>query len=310
MPDSLNQKKKFEVNSIISLFGLILNTYICLELIMKKNKPMQVLTKLFYLKKRDYITPHYIRITLESDSVSEYKDATLGVNNKIFIAPDGVNKVFLPEYDEETKELKPIEAHLKPIRRTYTFKGIDIDKKEMYVDFVAHGDEGPASKWAMHAPIGSELGVAMKLGVGNALVPEAGTYFLIGDATAIPVLGAILEELNEDVRVFIIIEIQSVDDIQYLKTKSKAEFKWLINPTPGVNSELSIEGIRFIDKYADENSFVYIAAEFDSVKNLRTYLRKEKGWDKEQFYAYSYWKYGKTESVSEGERREERDRVV
>ncbi|SFJ06072.1 siderophore-interacting protein [Myroides guanonis] len=271
---------------------------------------MEVLTKLFYLKRRDYITPHYIRMTLESDSVSEYKEVTLGVNNKIFIAPDGVNKVYLPEYDEISKETKPLSELLKPIKRTYTFKGVDVERKEMYVDFVAHGDEGPASSWAMNAPIGAELGVAMKLEKGKALVPDVETCFLIGDATAIPVLGAILEELKEDVRVYVIIEIQSVEDIQQLKTKAKLELKWLINPIPGVNSELSLEGIQFLDKYSDEKSFAYVAAEFESVKSLRNHLRNVKGWDKEQFYAYSYWKYGKTESVSEGERREERNRVV
>lgn len=262
--------------------------------------------KIFKLKERTYLTPHYIRITLESDSVSEYEGATVGVNNKIFIAPEGADRVFLPN-DPENED---IASHLKAIRRTYTYKGVHVEKREMYVDFVAHGDEGPASNWAINAPVGAELGVAMKLGDAKPLVPEKDTYFLFGDATAIPVLGAILEELKPPARAYVVIEVSSEKDIQTLKTTSQAEFKWLINETPGQDSLLSREGIKLIDAYGTAESFAYIAAEYGSVKELRNYLRKEKNWSKDQFYAYSYWKFGKAETISEEERREERNRVI
>lgn len=262
--------------------------------------------KIFNLKERTYLTPHYIRITLESDSVSEYEGATLGVNNKLFIAPSGTDKVYLPN-DPESEN---IASHLKAIRRTYTYKGVNVEKREMYVDFVAHGDEGPASNWAINAPVGAELGVAMKLGDAKPLVPEKDTYFLFGDATAIPVLGAILEELKPTARAYVVIEVFSKEDIQTLKTASEAEFKWLINETPGQGSLLAQEGIKHIDTHGTVESFAYIAAEYESVKDLRNYLRKEKNWSKDQFYAYSYWKFGKAETVSEEERREERNRVI
>lgn len=266
----------------------------------KKN----IVRKVFTLKERHYITPHFIRITLESDSVAEYANTTIGANNKIFLAPEGCAKVYLPELDEEKKQWKPMDPEIKPYVRTYTHRGIDLEKKEIYIDFVAHGDEGPASKWAIHAPIGAELGVAMGTDA-SSLYPKAEKYFLIGDATAIPVLTAILESLPADVEAYLLLEVQSKEDIQELQSDSQFSVEWLVNPTPGQNSPLVERAKTLIALHEVESKFAYIAAEFTVVKLLRNYLRKEEGWTKEELYAYSYWKFGKAENDSESERRKE-----
>lgn len=269
-----------------------------------EKKSMRVVRELFYLKQRDYITPHYIRVTLEGDQVAAYQEAVVGANNKVFIAPDGVDRIYWPSSEEVVQD-----AHLEAIRRTYTHKGVDVEKNEMYVDFVAHGSEGPASRWAMEAPIGSPIGVAMKI-TGKALVPQFKRYFLIGDATAIPVLGAILESLPPDAEAFVLIEVQTPEDKQTFKSSAKIEVQWLVNATPGQNSDLGTVALERIKNDGTENSFAYIACEYEGVRFLRTQLRQELGWGTDRFYAYSYWKFGTAESVSESERQSERDRML
>ncbi|MDM1372630.1 siderophore-interacting protein [Myroides marinus] len=262
--------------------------------------------KVFTLKDRQYITPHYIRITLSGNDVSDFKETTIGVNNKIFIAPEGVAEVYLPEFDYDKGAWKPMDEAIKPYVRTYTHRGIDLEKNELYIDFVAHGDEGPASNWAINAEIGAPLGVAMGCDPSE-LYPEAAWYILVGDGTAIPVLGAILETLPADAKVNAVIEVESAEDIQELSTQAQSKIEWIINPTSGQNSELAKRAKEIIAEHAEEVSkFGYVAAEFDTVKELRNHLRKDLNWTKDELYAYSYWKFGKAESASEADRRAEK----
>lgn len=271
------------------------------------SKKTNIQRKVLELKGREYITPHYVRLTLGGEDVAVFKNATIGVNNKIFIAPEGCNKVHLPEFDFEKREWAPMDALIKPIVRTYTHRGIDLDKKEMYIDFVAHGDEGPASNFAINAAIGDELGVAMG-GDASELYPNADWYLLVGDATAIPVLGAILESLPKGVNVDAFIEVQNEEDIQDLTTQAALNIQWIVNPTPGQSSLLATNVMEAVkEKVIESTKFGYVAAEFSTVKTLRNFLRKDCQWDREELNAYSYWKYGKAESASEADRRAEKD---
>ncbi|WP_430615529.1 siderophore-interacting protein [Flavobacterium sp. JP2137] len=271
-------------------------------------KKTDLIARVFYLKNRTYITPNYIRIALENDYISEYKNATIGVNNKIFVAPEGTDKVHLPEFDSEKMDWKPMAAELRPHRRTYTHRGIDLEKNEIYIDFVAHGDDGPASAWAIHAPIGAELGVVMRK-EPHQLYVKADWYLLVGDATAIPVLAAILEDLPATARGFAVIEVESVEDIQQIHTQSQVFIKWIINPTPGQNSTLASEAEQLVSTLDEVSKFAYVAAEFSTVKAIRTLLRKTLLWTSDELHAYSYWKYGKSETSSETDRRAEREEI-
>ncbi|WP_060875013.1 siderophore-interacting protein [Myroides odoratus] len=261
---------------------------------------------IFTLKERTYITPHYIRITLEGQDTQKFNRTTIGANNKIFLAPEGCDQVHLPEFDAEKGQWVPMDEAIRPSVRTYTHRGINLETNELYVDFVAHGDEGPASKWAIHAPIGAKLGVAMGT-EASELYPEAARYILVGDATAIPVLGAILEDLPTGAQVKGFIEVETEADIQDLKTKAQADIEWIVNPAPGQDTLLAEKALAYIEEQGEmESKFAYVAAEFSNVKLLRNFLRKEKNWTKEELYAYSYWKFGKAENVSEADRRAEK----
>lgn len=269
----------------------------------KKN----IKRKVFLLKKRAFITPHFIRLTLGNEEVVDFKNTTIGVNNKIFIAPQGCDKVHLPVFDFEKGEWEPMDTAIRPIVRTYTHRGIDLDKNELYIDFVVHGDEGTASNFALNAPIGTELGIAMGCD-STELFPQKDTYLLVGDATAIPVLSSILEALPVSAKGNAVIEVKTEADIQDLKTRAAINFVWVINSTPGKNSKLAQKVKHIVETQNNiSTKFAYIAAEFSTVKELRNYLRKEREWTKDELYAYSYWKYGKAESASEADRRAEKN---
>ena len=86
------------------------------------------------------------------------------------VRPGSNNKIFIPVGNDGQET----------IVRTYTNRKIDLEKKELSVDFVAHGDNGPTSAWALKAKAGDHLGIGMKESL-RPLVPESDRYLLAGE---------------------------------------------------------------------------------------------------------------------------------
>ena len=223
----------------------------------------------FKVKSKIYLTPHYIRIVLTGDELNRFAHLTVGAHNKIFIPPAN------PQQD--------------PIRRTYTHRALDTDKGEMHIDFVAHGDEGPASSWAIHCKEGDPLDVAMK-DKANPLFPPADWYLLAGDHTALPVISVILETLPANATGIAIIQVAGPEDILDLKTPAHFKLKWIYK---GNNNELT-NAVKDIVIPAQCSRFVFLAAEAEAIKNMRTYFT-EKGLSREELSAQNYWKAGNAE---------------
>ena len=244
---------------------------------------------------KERLTPHYIRIYLTGhpDTIANIATMTIGVNNKIAIPIDKSQPLNL---DDKSSF----------VIRTYTHRGVDMKKQQIWIDFVAHGDEAPASGWATHAKVGDELGVMMKP-KNKALFPAVDHFLLVGDATAIPVLGAILESLPSSATGQCIIEVHGEEDEQDLPTSANIAMTWLHHPHPMQGSQLSAV-VKTLTLPSSENSrFAYVASEFSSVKAIRQYLKGELGWLKDELYAFLYWKSGVAEDQSASDRRAEKD---
>lgn len=254
--------------------------------------------------RKEFITPHYIRIYLNSEDIQQFAETTIGDNNKILVPPEGLNEIHFPEYDNENHQWIYPPKEVAPSIRTYTHRGIDLEKNELIIDFVNHGENGPASKWAINAEEGSKLGVMMRT-ESKELFPEADWYLLVGDATAIPVISSILETLPQQAKGTCILEIHDKDDEQNLKNNSDVEIIWSYNSTPENGSELA-NLVKKIE-LPTNSKFSYVAAEFSTVKEIRSYLRKEKLWTNKELFAYSYWKSGVAEDKSQADRQKEKN---
>lgn len=131
-----------------------------------------VIQDIMTVTRKQVITPHYIRVFLtgKDSTLQAIANTHVGVNNKIFIPPKGSNKVVMPNVLNKLTTLPSQQA----IRRTYTHRGIDLDNKELWIDFVAHGEDSPASGWAINANQGDKLGLMMKRN-SKPVVPEVDT---------------------------------------------------------------------------------------------------------------------------------------
>lgn len=250
-----------------------------------QNTGPVIIKAVFRVKRKVYLTPHYIQIIVESDDLHLFSAVTVGANNKIFISG---------------KEAEPA-----TIRRTYTLRALNLEAGEMRIDFVAHGEEGPASAWAIHAKEGDQLEIAMKARK-NPLYPQADWYLLTGDHTALPVISVMIESLPATAKGIALIEVASPEDVIDIQTDSALKICWIFNDHSSIDqytaSKQLYESVTSIPLPENVTKYVFAAAEAEVIKNLREYF-KLKELKREELSAHAYWKKGVSEEGSETERR-------
>ncbi|THG28577.1 siderophore-interacting protein [Naasia lichenicola] len=119
--------------------------------------------------------------------------------------------------------------------RTYTVRAVRPAMAEIDVDFVSHGDTGPASAWVGRARAGDELllvgpdATSPNSGGGIEWHPgSASRVLLVGDETALPAISAILETLEPGVRGHAIVEVPHQADRLLLPLRPGLSIDWIV----------------------------------------------------------------------------------
>lgn len=105
--------------------------------------------------------------------------------------------------------------------RDYTPRHFDAARRELTLDFILH-DAGPATAWAQQVKIGDQLGIGGPRG-SQVVADVFDWYLLLGDETAMPAIGRRLEELSDDVRAIVLIEVDDEQDA----LRSPAAPRWM-----------------------------------------------------------------------------------
>lgn len=150
------------------------------------------------------ITPRTARITFTGDALPRLMEDRPDQQMKLCLPREGrrVAEGLLPEQDaEDTYGMRWYEAFLaipevrRPWLRGFTVRAYDRERNAMTVDFVLHGDGGPASRWGGAARPGDVLGMVGPSSLYARPLPEAERMLLAGDETALPAIATVLEAL-------------------------------------------------------------------------------------------------------------------
>ncbi|WP_018688495.1 siderophore-interacting protein [Ahrensia kielensis] len=257
---------------------------------MEKRPSRRLLT----VERAQYITPNMVRITFAGDELAGIPTDRAGGNCKILLPAEGQSR---QDFAEQ------LENGPKPVTRTYTVRSFREDPLEMDVDFVAHGDTGPAARWATRAKPGDFCGFA---GPSMPKLTEfyVDYYLIAADMTALPVACAALEAMPEDAKGVAVFEILSEADKQTIQAPEGIEIHWLISPDPHQASPLQENFIRGLDLPLGTIQ-TCIAGESSVIRALRVYLVNEKQVPKENAYISGYWKIGLIEDEHQIEKRNE-----
>ncbi len=259
------------------------------------GEKVKIAKEKFILRKKEFVTPHLIRVYLENNDVSFFEDTTLGGTCKLLFPPLGIRDIHYAEYDEMNKKWVSPSDKFKPVSRTYTLRNIDAANNQVVIDIANHGLNGPGSRWANEAKIGDRIGVSMK-SKKKDLAPKTDFILLAADLTGLPAISTIIESLSANTKGIVCVEVPTENDIHTIETKANLEFKWIINPEVGNGTALhTLVKKQNLPKRKEGKRFAYIAGESKSVKEIKSFFKDDLEWKKDEFYCTSHWKAGKAE---------------
>ncbi|WP_286343925.1 siderophore-interacting protein [Frondihabitans sucicola] len=180
------------------------------------------------------LSPHFTRVTFSGDELAHFGDTGFDQRIKVVLphAEHGYSR--FPSDTDWWTAWRALGNEERNVFRTYTARAIRPAEREVDVDFVAHGDTGPASAWVSKARVGDEMVLVgpdvrgAALGGGIEWNPAgASTVLLAGDETAVPAISAILAQLEPDAAGCVFLEVASDDDILTLEAPEGIDVHWL-----------------------------------------------------------------------------------
>jgi len=231
-----------------------------------------------------HVTPNMVRVTLCAGFVTDLPEGIEGAHCKIY----------LPEPEEDSTVFQDrLASGPRPTMRTYTIRHIRPWIGEIDIDFVDHGDAGPASAWARKAKPGDVCGFG---GPGPVKLKtfHADSYLVAADMSALPVAAATLEAMPRDAKGVAFLEITSPEDRQDINAPKGLAIHWLDHPDPHIASTKVVDLIRALPDFKGRVQ-TCIAGESSVIQALRGHLMNERKLDKTDVYISGYWKIGLVE---------------
>jgi NADPH-dependent ferric siderophore reductase len=176
-----------------------------------------------------------------------------------------------------------------PRMRSYTVRAFDAGTLELTLDFVVHGDAGIAGPWASRAVPGDEVQL---LGPGGGYTPDptATSHLLVGDASALPAIAVALERMPADAQGHVVVEVPGPAHELTLAAPMGIRIDWVHQGVERPGARL-VEAVRALPwQEGDVQAFVH--GEAGAVKQLRRYLRIERGMGLDRLSISGYWRLG------------------
>lgn len=182
-----------------------------------------------------HVTPSLVRVTLAAPELAGFHPLRYDRRIKLVFPTPGDGTDALCGSADWWGAWRALPTDARPPIRTYTVRYVRPEAGEIDVDLVVHGDAGVATRWARRAEPGDRLVVvgpdarAADALVGIEWRPgSAGSVLLAGDATALPAIANVLEDLPDSARGAVFVEVPRAGDRQVLPAPAGVEVVWLV----------------------------------------------------------------------------------
>jgi NADPH-dependent ferric siderophore reductase len=239
-----------------------------------------------YVVRTERLTPSMVRVVLGGGDLGGFPpvDATDAYVNLAFRPPTAsYAEVFDPRAVRDTA---PREEW--PARRRYTVRRWDAEAEELILDFVVHGDDGVAGRWALSAAPGDALVLEGPAG-GYRPSATAGWHLMVGDESALPAVAASLEALPSGAEAVVRLVCDGPAHEVALPTEARLDLRWLHRAGVADDGELLLEALRATTFPAGEvHAFVH--GEAEEIRGVRRHLLQDRGLVRAQMSCSPYWR--------------------
>jgi NADPH-dependent ferric siderophore reductase len=271
------------------------------------------------------LSPVFTRVTLAADDLTHF--AAHGFDQRInLLFCDGDRREYTT--DDWFERWRAAPDAVRPPLRTYTVRSFRPEACELDIDFVVHGDAGPASRWAGRARPGDPLIIIGPVaGASDPAAdvawapPAAGRLLIAADEAALPAAAAIAEALPPGRPATIVAEVpEPADAVPFdapdgvaVHFLARSHGESLLPVVRELAGELfgTAAGRAESPEVVDESDwevpepgaaaeragrdYAWLAGEAGTVVALRRFLVGERGVDRRSVAFMGYWRRGQAQ---------------
>lgn len=243
------------------------------------------------------ISPRMLRISFSGDALASLMEHRPDQQMKLCFPRPGQRVPRLPEPDAgDTYGMRWYEACLaipepeRPLMRSFTVRSYHPGSGLMAVDFVLHGHDGPATRWARTAGPGDVAGMVGPSSAYARPLPRAGHLLLAGDESALPAIGTILEALPAGARATVCAEVADAAEEQRFDSAAEVTVCW-VHRDRGASL---LDAVRCAELPQGDTAG-WLAGEAGTVRALRRHLVEERGLPRSAVEFSGYWRRALTQ---------------
>lgn len=226
-----------------------------------------------------------LRVVLVGEGLAGFAIESPASSVRLLLPPDDGDELVMPTWTGNQFELP--DGRRAPIR-TFTPRYFDPEQPALTLDVVLH-DHGAATGWARRAVVGDEVAISGP-GRSEQLAADARSYLLVGDESALPAIGQLLEALPADHVVDVHVEVRGADARFELPPHPNTSVNWHDAATEGAPGDSMVAVVTAMSELPDA---VWVAGEAAAVQRIRKYLFDECGRSRDTVTARGYWKLGR-----------------
>ena len=245
------------------------------------------------------LTPSMVRVVLGGSGLDGFEPTPF--------TDQYVNASFVPAgaplavpFDNDLARSLPDEHRPRP--RRFTVRRWDTERRELTIDFAAHGDVGYAGAWAQRAVPGDRLQFRGPSG-GYEPRPDADWHLLIGDESALPAIAASIEALPADARCTAVIVVDDATGEVSIDSACDAEIIWCHRATSSEPEHALLDAISSLE-WPGGDVDVFLHGEAGEVREVRKFLVAERGLDPKAASISAYWRRDHTDEAWRAIKRE------
>ncbi len=228
-------------------------------------------------------SPRLLRITLTGDGLRSLVVDRPAASIRLLVPAPGDDGLEMPTWDGNEFLLTD---GSRPLLRTFTPLRVDNERGRMDVEIVRH-DGGAISGWAETAAPGDPAAMS---GPGRGFdLPDGVTRLvLLGDETALPAVGQLMEWVPDGVDIEAHVEVITGDAVVEMVGDHHDAVTWHVSVSDPPGSALVEVARSFTD--LPESTHLWAAGEASAMQAIRSRLFTELGLPRSRATVRGYWK--------------------